>query len=137
MIMDRVEINGIWYVREDLTSPTTTTSSFEFVEEEYVERNVAHTEHLIYEDGDYMLELSGLVVNRIDERVAMTSLVIFDKQSGKRECWDNEAFLRKLADLDSEQIEIAMENDGDVVITYSLLNTIINLLKMGVEKGIL
>lgn len=131
--MDRIEINGVWYVREDNT-PKTNQFSFEL--DEALEDELAHTECLSYEDDEYLLELDGLVTNKLHERVSMISLRVVDKLNEREECWDNENFLRGLAKLAQESIDSAFD-ESDVKVTHSLLNRIINLLKVGQKKGML
>ena len=136
--MDRVEINGVWYVREDLAPAKKSVNEFKFVDnQEYMSRNVAHTERLTYEDEDYLLELDGLVTQKLGI-LSMISLKIVDKNTGKYECWDNEHFLRGLIELNPESIEDALiDEDTNIIVTHPLLNLVINLLQIGQEGGIL
>ena len=137
MIMDRVEINGVWYVREDLAPAEKPVNEFKFIEnQEYMERNVAHTERLTYEDEDYLLELDGLVTQKLGI-LSMISLKIVDKNTGKYECWDNEIFLRGLAKLEKESINSVFDEVEKITVTEELLNLVINLLKIGQEGGLL
>ena len=137
MIMDRVEINGVWYVREDLAPEKKPVNEFKFIEnKEYMERNVAHTERLTYEDEDYLLELDGLVTQKLGI-LSMISLKIVDKNTGKYECWDNEIFLRGLAKLEQESINSVFDEVEKITVTEELLNLVINLLKIGQEGGLL
>lgn len=80
MVMDRVEINGIWYVREDLN--TSKNTDFKFVE--LTENLFAYTENISYEDDEYSLELMILVYG--GKRV-MPSLKIVDKLNDLTETW--------------------------------------------------
>ena len=137
MIMDRVEINGVWYVREDLAPSEKPVNEFKFIEnQEYMERNVAHTERLTYEDEDYLLELDGLVTQKLGI-LSMISLKIVDKKDGYYECWDNEIFLRGLAKLEQESINSVFDEVEKITVTEELLNLVINLLKIGQEGGLL
>ena len=137
MIMDRVEINGVWYVREDLAPEKKPVNEFKFIEnQEYMDRNVAHTERLTYEDEDYLLELDGLVTQKLGI-LSMISLKIVDKNTGKYECWDNEIFLRGLAKLEQESIDSVFDEVEKITVTEELLNLVINLLKIGQEGGLL
>ena len=134
--MDRVEINGVWYVREDLAPAKKPVNEFKFVDHlEYMSRNVAHTERLTYEDEDYLLELDGLVTQKLGI-LSMISLKIEDKNTGKYECWDNEHFLRGLIELNPESIEDAFD-EGTINVTHPLLNLVINLLQIGQDGGLL
>ena len=66
----------------------------------------------------------------------MISLRIVDKNNEREECWDNENFLKGLVKLEQESIYGALD-ESDVKVTHSLLNLIINLLKVGQKKGML
>jgi hypothetical protein len=134
--MDRVEINGVWYVREDLTPVENSINGFKFIDnQEFMERNVAHVEKISYEDNDYLLELDGLV--RQGEKLAMISLKIEDKNNVEQEYWDNENFLKGLVELNLGSIGSALYDESKIEITHELLNLIINLLKVAQDKGML
>ncbi len=134
--MDRVEINGVWYVREDLAPVEKSINGFKFIDnQEFMERNVAHVEKISYEDNDYLLELDGLV--RQGEKLAMISLKIEDKNNVEQEYWDNENFLNGLVELNLDSIESALDGESKIEITHELLNLIINLLKVAQDKGML
>lgn len=126
--MDRVEINGIWYVREEVQVEK--PNGFNFIE---LELDPTHTEDLIYEDDRYLLEYSIIKNPGICK---MCSLEIRDKLTEQTEYWDNENFLLGLSQLNEESIEGALER-GKVDITDELLNIIINLLKDAFKKGLL
>ena len=135
--MDRVEINGVWYVREDLTPIENSINGFKFIDkQEFMERNVAHVEKISYEDNDYLLELDGLVTQK-GEKLAMISLKIEDKNNVEQEYWDNENFLKGLVELNKGSIGSALYDESKIEITHELLNLIINLLKVGQDKGML
>ena len=122
MVMDRVEINGIWYVREDLN--TSKNVDFQFVE--LNENLFAHTENISYEDDEYSLELMILVYNG---KKVMPSLEIVDKLNDLTENWDSEVFLKELLELDSKAIDAVINQPETITINCGLLNVIINLLK--------
>lgn len=122
MVMDRVEINGIWYVREDLN--TSKNTDFKFVE--LNENLFAYTENISYEDDEYLLELMILVYG--GKRV-MPSLKIVDKLNDLNETWDSEAFLKGLLELNPETINSAINETETIKINNGLLNVIINLLR--------
>jgi hypothetical protein len=135
--MDRVEINGVWYVREDLTPVEKSINGFKFIDnQEYMERNVAHVETISYEDDDYLLELEGLVTQKLG-KLSMISLKIEDKNNVEQEYWDNENFLKGLVELNLGSIEGALDDESKIEVTHELLNLIINLLKVGQDKGML
>ncbi len=125
--MDRVEINGIWYVREELSTNSKPTFQFNEVDGDLF----AHTQVISYEDDEYLLEFMVLVRNY--ENV-MPSLEIYDKVNDLKETWDNENFLNWLVELDSEAISSALNQIDTIKIYDSLLNIIINLLKYAKNK---
>ena len=122
MVMDRVEINGIWYVREDLN--TSKNTDFKFVE--LTENLFVYTENISYEDDEYSLELMILVYG--GKRV-MPSLKIVDKLNDLTETWDSEVFLKELLEMNSETINVVINEPETIKIDNGLLNVIINLLK--------
>jgi hypothetical protein len=122
MVMDRVEINGIWYVREELN--TSTNIDFQFVE--LSENLFAHTENISYEDNEYRIELMVLVYAG---KKVMPSLQISDKLNDLTETWDSETFLMELIELDSQAINIVINEPETITINNGLLNVIVNLLK--------
>lgn len=128
MTMDRVEINGVWYVRENVQVEK--QNGFNFIE---LDLDPTHTEDLIYEDDRYLLEYSIIKNPGIYK---MCSLEIQDKLTEQTEYWDNEEFLLGLSQLNEVSIEGALER-GKIDITDELLNIIINLLKDAVKKELL
>ena len=122
MVMDRVEINGIWYVREDLN--TSKNVDFQFVE--LNENLFAHTENISYEDDEYSLELMILVYNG---KKVMPSLKIVDKLNDLTENWDSETFLKELLEMNSETINVVINEPETITINNGLLNVIVNLLR--------
>ena len=129
MVMDRVEINGVWYVRENVQVEK--QNGFNFIE---MELDPTHTEDLIHEDERYLLEYSIIKNPGICK---MCSLEIQDKLTEQTEYWDNEEFLLGLSQLNEVSIEGALERGGKIDITDELLNIIINLLKDAVKMGLL
>ena len=119
--MDRVEINGIWYVREDLN--TSKNVDFQFVE--LNENLFAHTENISYEDDEYSLELMILIYNG---KKVMPSLKIVDKLNDLTENWDSEVFLKELLEMNSETINVVINEPETITINNGLLNVIVNLL---------
>jgi hypothetical protein len=122
MVMDRVEINGVWYVREDLNASKNT--DFKFVE--LTENLFVYTENISYEDDEYYLELMILVYG--GKRV-MPSLKIVDKLNDLVETWDSEVFFKELLELNPETINVVINEPETIKIDNGLLNVIINLLK--------
>ena len=129
MTMDRVEINGVWYVREEVQVEK--QNGFNFIE---MELDPTHTEDLIYEDERYLLEFS--VIKNVGT-FTMAALEIQDKLTEETEYWDNEHFLLNLSQLNETSIESALVRVGRLEITDELLNIIINLLKDAVKLNLL
>lgn len=127
--MDRVEINGVWYVREEVQVEK--QNGFNFIE---MELDPTHTEDLIYEDERYLLEFS--VIKNVGT-FTMATLEIQDKLTEETEYWDNEHFLLNLSQLNETSIESALVRVGRLEITDELLNIIINLLKDAVKLNLL
>ena len=129
MTMDRVEINGVWYVREEVQVEK--PNGFNFIEMDF---DPTHTEDLIYEDERYLLEFS--VIKNVGT-FTMATLEIQDKLTEETEYWDNEHFLLNLSQLNETSIESALVRVGRLEITDELLNIIINLLKDAVKLNLL
>ena len=129
MTMDRVEINGVWYVREEVQVEK--PNGFNFIE---MDLDPTHTEDLIYEDERYLLEFS--VIKNVGT-FTMATLEIQDKLTEETEYWDNEHFLLNLTQLNETSIESALVRVGRLEITDELLNIIINLLKDAVKLNLL
>ena len=127
--MDRVEINGVWYVKEDVQ--VNKQNGFSFIE---MDLDPTHTEDLIYEDGRYLLEFS--VIKNVGT-CTMATLEIQDKLTEETEYWDNDDFLLNLSQLNETSIESALVRVGRLDITDELLNIIINLLKDAVKLNLL
>ena len=129
MTMDRVEINGVWYVRENVQVEK--QNGFNFIE---MELDPTHTEDLIHEDERYLLEYS---IIKNPGTCKMCSLQVQDKLTEQTEYWDNENFLLGLSQLNEESIDAALERGGKIDITDELLNIIINLLKDAIKLELL
>jgi hypothetical protein len=78
---DRIEINGTWYVREDIVSQT--------VEPKIdVDKDLTFTESCIYENDDYAFEVSRIRKgNENSEFYDDCSIEFTDKRSGDRDTW--------------------------------------------------
>ena len=87
--MDRVEINGVWYVREDS------------LQHEEIEMELTHTESLLFENNDRLFEAtrifndngdlySGFYITYINKTLC--------KSIRDEEVWDNEKYLLSIVD---------------------------------------
>ena len=104
--MDRVEINGVWYVREDL-QPTQPEDS--------IELDPVHTETLTFETNECVFEVDRMY--RDDDETFYDGLTVkfTDKRHSDRtewteDTWDNDKFLIGVLKNDPEPIESAQES---------------------------
>jgi hypothetical protein len=131
---DRIELNGVWYVREDSLN-TKSGFTFEGWTDEVCKDQFSTNIDIFYEDDDYLLEYSIIAADEAGEVAGrMPDIKITLKETAQSEFWDNAAFLRGLAELHEESIKAAQEYDKFKV-TDELLNIVINLLKYAKRKG--
>ena len=111
---DRIEINGVWYVREDSLKPES-KKDFDF--------EITETRELQIESENYRLVGSVLLE---DERFIMPALKVEftgGKEHGREsEFWDNEPFLFGLATGTPESME-QMIGESEELIEASKLIT--------------
>jgi hypothetical protein len=134
MNAERIEINGVWYVREDSVN---TKSNFDFDEwpEADCKDSFSTSIDIFYEDDDYLLEYSIIAAEEAGEVSGrMPDIKVTIKETAQSEFWDNATFLRGLAELNEESIKSAQEYDKFKV-TDELLNIIINLLRYAKRNG--
>jgi hypothetical protein len=134
MNVERIEINGVWYVREDSVN---TKSNFTFDEwpDADCKDNFSTSIEIFYEDEDYLLEYSIIAAEEAGEVSGrMPDIKVTIKETAQSEFWDNSSFLRGLAELNEESIKSAQEYDKFKV-TDELLNIVINLLRHAKTKG--
>lgn len=117
--MERIQINGEWYVKE--------TSS------ETVELDFTHTESLIYETTKYCFEVSRIY--RDDDITFYNGINIeftdkrYPREEWKTEYWDNDLFIIGVYENDESCIEDALEtmdNEG--------VKTLQQIVKQLIEK---
>lgn len=80
---DRIQINGVWYVRED----NDTDNSLE----DYMHKSVVTYQCMAYEDFDWVFEAHADSDEYSDE---LDSIEIENKRTAKKEMWDSLAFIR-------------------------------------------
>lgn len=104
--MDRVEINGVWYIREDL-QPTQPEDS--------IKLDPVHTETLTFETNECVFEVDRMY--RDDDETFYDGLTVkfTDKRHSDRtewteDTWDNDKFLIGVLKNDIESIESAQES---------------------------
>ncbi len=76
---NRIEINGVWYVRED--------ANIDHIEPE--EMDLTFSEECCYEDNKYCFVASRIRKNE-DEFYPDISITFTDKRSGNRDTWKEE-----------------------------------------------
>jgi len=69
---DRVQIDGIWYIKENKQEPL----------------DIIFYDGAVYEDDDYCIEASR------DKEYNSISVEIYDKNTGKKEYIDNEDYIK-------------------------------------------
>ena len=102
--MDRIEINGVWYVKEDKPTKLDLT-----------EKDVTFTKSCIYETGDYCWEASLISKDNGEEFYPDLEIEFTDKKIDTTEYWDNPLWLNKILDGDKKEIKEAkkdMSNQG-------------------------
>jgi len=131
---ERIEINGVWYVREDSVD---TKSNFTFDEwpDKDCKDSFSTNIEIFYEDEDYLLEYSIIATEEAGGLAGrMPDLKITIKETARSEFWDNDSFLRGLAELNEESIKAAQEQEK-IEVSDELLNVIINLLRYAKRNG--
>jgi len=134
MNVERIEINGVWYVREDSVN---TKSNFTFDEwpDADCKDSFSTSIEIFYEDEDYLLEYSIIAAEEAGEIAGrMPDLKVLIKETAQSEFWDNASFLRGLAELNEESIKAAQEQEK-IEVSDELLNVIINLLRYAKRNG--
>ena len=106
-MQDRIEINGVWYVREDLSN-----------KEEEKDIEIHYSVEASYEDDKYCF-----VASRLSKNEELTSfyedidIKFTDKRikPWKEDYWDNNLWMRNVLNNDSEALKELKEdmcNDG-------------------------
>ena len=105
---DRIQINGVWYVKEQ-PDPKPEPHSVE----------VAHYQSIVYEDSDYCFT-ARMLINPETQQPKYTiigmDIEVVDKTKGKdwtTEYWDSEFFLRGCYERNPESIETLKESLND------------------------
>ena len=124
---DRIEINGVWYVRE--TSSTPPPSIIE------IDETVLTTaQQIVYEDSDYCFVASRIYKTE-DEFYDDFVVEITDKRSKDKSTWtedylDNMYFIHHLKNKNLESIE-----ELSKTMCINGINTLISLLNILEKKG--
>lgn len=96
---DRIQINGVWYVREN-----TDTDNLEL--ENYMHKNVVTYQCMAYEDFEWVFEAHADSLNDAE----LDTIEIENKVTGKKEMWDSLAFIRNFNASTYE-----FRNDGEIL----------------------
>ena len=108
---NRIEINGVWYVREDAI-----TDSLDHLEAEEID--LIFSEEFTYETDKYCFVASRIRIDGEDEFYPDISIKFTDKRSGGRdtweeECWDNNLWFKKILENNPESIN-SFNKDTDL-----------------------
>jgi hypothetical protein len=99
----RIEINGVWYVREDAIN-----DSLDILDEE--EMDLTWTEECIYENDDYCFVASRIRRGEGEEFYPYIDIKFTDKRHSDRtewttEHWDNISWFRGVLENNPESLE--------------------------------
>lgn len=99
----RIEINGVWYIREDAIN-----DSLDILEEE--EMDLTWTEECIYENDDYCFVASRIKKDDSEEFYPDISIKFTDKRHSDRtewtdEHWDNNSWFRGILENNPESLQ--------------------------------
>ena len=108
---NRIEINGVWYVREDAI-----TDSLDHLEDE--EMYLTFSEECIYETDKYCFVASRMRKDGGDEFYPDITITFTDKRSGNRdtwkeEYWDNNNWFKGILYGNSDSIE-SLDEETDL-----------------------
>jgi hypothetical protein len=100
--MDRIEINGVWYVKEDKPTKLDLT-----------EKDVTFTKSCVYETSDYCWKASLISKDNGKEFYPNLDIKCIDKKIDTTEYWDNPLWLNKVLDGSKEEIEEEKKDMSD------------------------
>ena len=100
---NRIEINGVWYVRED-----TITDPLDHLETEVID--LTFSEECCYETDKYCFVASRLRIDGVDELYLDVIIKFTDKRSGdrdtwKEEYWDNNNWFKGILEGNPESVK--------------------------------
>ena len=109
---NRIQLNGVWYVREDLVVPETTTNTKEQV---FNPDNVTSFEACVYETDGYCWEASRLQKNEdgsfyrgID--IKFTDKTPEDRKDWIEDYWDNNNWMMKVFNGEKDALDEASKS---------------------------
>jgi len=100
--MDRIEINGVWYVKEDKSTILDLT-----------EKDVTFSKSCVYETDDYRWEAILISKDNGKEFYPDLEIEFTDKKIGTTEYWDNPDWFNRILDGDKKEIEEAKKDMSD------------------------
>jgi hypothetical protein len=108
---NRIEINGVWYVREDAI-----IDPLDHLEDE--ELDLTFSEECVYETDKYCFVASRIRQEDSDEFYPDITITFTDKRSGdrdtwKEEFWDNNNWFKGIIEENSESIK-SLNNETEL-----------------------
>lgn len=108
---NRIEINGVWYVREDAI-----TDSLDHLEVEEI--GLTFSEECVYETGNYCFVASRIRKDESEEFYEDIYVKFTDKRSGdrdtwKEEYWDNNNWFKGILEGKAESI-VSLDEETDI-----------------------
>jgi hypothetical protein len=100
--MDRIEINGVWYVKEDKPNKLDLT-----------EKDVTFSKSCIYETDDYCWEAILISKDNGEEFYPDLEIEFTDKKIGTTEYWNNPLWLDNILNGNKKEIEEAKKDMSD------------------------
>jgi hypothetical protein len=132
---NRIQINGVWYVREDSQPTEETFEDIQPIEETFEDIQVAQALECGYETGDYCWTASRMYKDDGETFYPGIDIKFTDKTSGNRETWvedywDNETWILGVYCNDPESMVEAKEAMNEKGIK-DFRNFIHKLIQMG------
>lgn len=105
---NKIQINGVWYVREDSIAPTTNTK-----EQVFNPDNVTNFEACVYETDDYCWEASRIRKDDgtfyKDVHIEFKDKTVDNWRSKESEYWDGNSWLLGVLQSNPESLEEARD----------------------------
>ena len=105
--MDRIEINGVWYVKEDYVKEDKPNKL------DLTEKDVTFAKSYVYETDDYCWEAILISKDNGKEFYPDLKIDFTDKKIDITEYWDDPYWLNKILDGDKKEIEEAKKDMSD------------------------
>ena len=114
---NRIEINGVWYVREDLTNH----KKINIVED------LTHTEHYVFESSKYTFDAVRIYKNT-NEFYPGFEIRFRDNTNNYEDVWDLESFFYGILDGNPESINAAKDDldDNGIELLFDILTFLKN-----------